>query len=91
MNKQELIADVSQRTGGTKKEAEANIEALISSITDSLVNGEKVVLRNFGTFDVIKTKERRGVNPQTGESIMIPAKTKPKFTAGTGLKEMIDK
>jgi DNA-binding protein HU-beta len=91
MNKQDIISDVAKRTAGTKKEAESYIEAFIDSITDSLANGNKVVLRNFGTFDILKTKERRGVNPQTGESIMIPAKIKPKFTAGTGLREVVNK
>ena len=51
--------------------------------------GEKVTLVGFGTFQLMNRKARRGVNPQTGEELQIPAKRMPKFVPGKGLREKI--
>ena len=50
---------------------------------------KKVTLVGFGTFQVFARKARRGRNPQTGESIQIPAKKAPKFKPGKGLRERV--
>lgn len=89
MNKAELANEVSAKTGLTKKETQNVIDVLTETIGDTLGKGEKVTLVGFGTFQVASRKARRGVNPQTGESIQIPAKKVPKFVAGKGLREKI--
>ena len=50
MNKAELVAAVAEKTGFTKKDAEVAINAMVASIEDALVNGDKVQLIGFGTF-----------------------------------------
>jgi len=89
MNKAELVEEVAGKVGLTKKEAGNVIDAITSTITDSLAREEKVTLVGFGTFQVAKRKARRGVNPQTRESINIPAKKVPKFVPGKSLREKV--
>ena len=85
MNKAELIEEVSGKTGLTKKKTGNAVDALTETITNTLSKGEKVTLVGFGTFQVMERKARRGVNPQTGGTIQIPAKKVPKFRPGKGL------
>ncbi len=89
MNKAELTEEVSGKTGLSKKETQNMIDAMTEIIGDTLSRGEKVTLVGFGTFRVATRKARRGVNPQTGESIQIPAKKVPKFTSGKGLRDKV--
>jgi len=65
------------------------IDAMISAITDSLAREEKATLVGFGTFQVVQRNARKGVNPQTRESIQIPAKRVSKFKPGKGLREKV--
>jgi len=89
MNKAELIEGVSGKTGLTKKETGNVVDAMTGTITSTLSKGEKVILVGFGTFQVMKRKARRGVNPQTRKTIQIPAKKVPKFRPGKGLRERV--
>jgi len=89
MNKAELVEEVSGKTGLTKKETQNVINAVTETIGDTLSRGEKVTLVGFGTFQAANRKARRGVNPQTRESIQIPAKKVPKFVPGKGLREKV--
>ncbi len=89
MNKAELVEEVSGKTGLTKKETQNVINAVTETIGDTLSRGEKVTLVGFGTFQAANRKARRGVNPQTRESIQIPAKKVPKFAPGKGLREKV--
>jgi len=89
MNKAELVEEVRTKTGLTKRTSRKAVDAVISDITDSLVREEKVTLVGFGTFQVRERKARKGVNPQTRETIQIPAKKVPKFKPGKGLREKV--
>jgi len=89
MNKAELVEQVANQTGLTKNVSREAVNAMISAITDSLVREEKVTLVGFGTFQVIQRKARKGVNPQTRETIQIPAKKVPKFKPGKDLKDKV--
>jgi len=89
MNKGELIAQVAGKVGITKKDAADVIDAFTETITNCLSKGEKVTLVGFGTFQVMERKARRGVNPQTKETIQIPAKKVPKFIPGKNLREKV--
>ncbi len=90
MNKAELVEKVAGEVGLTKKDVNNVVDAVTSAITDSLAGGEKVTLVGFGTFQVQKRKARRGVNPQTGQKISIPAKDVPKFKPGRSLREAVE-
>lgn len=91
MNKTELIAAVAEKTGATKKSAEAAVTAAFEAITASLAKGEKVQVSGFGIFEV-KTREARvGRNPRTKETIQIPATKLPVFKASITLKDTVAK
>ena len=89
MNKAELVEEVADQTGLTKNVAREAVDAVIFAITNCLAREEKVTLVGFGTFQARERKARRGVNPQTRESIQIPAKKVPKFKPGKALKEKV--
>lgn len=87
MNKAELIATMSDKTGLTKADAEKALNVFIDVVTDALADNIKVQLAGFGTFEVAERAARTGRNPKTGEEIQIPACKAPKFKAGKALKE----
>ena len=89
MNKTELIAAVAAKTGLTKKDAEKVVNATIDTITESLVNGDKVNVSGFGIFEVKAREARVGRNPRTKESIQIPATKTPAFKASKTLKDTV--
>ena len=90
MNKAELIAAIAAKTGDTKKGAEASVNAFVDVITEALVEGDKVQLVGFGSFEVRKRAARKGRNPQTKEEIKIPASKAPVFKAGKALKDLVN-
>jgi len=88
MNKGDLVNEVS-KVLKTKKDAQAAVDCVLSSITKVLEEGGAVSLIGFGTFKVAERKARKGRNPQTGEEIYIAASKVPKFVAAKGLKEAV--
>ena len=90
MNKTDLVDAVAKTTKLSKKDSELAINAVLSTITDTLADGEKVVLVGFGTFEVRNRAARKGRNPSTKEEIHIPASKAPVFKAGNTLKERVN-
>ena len=90
MNKTQLIASVAEMAEVTKKDAEKAVNAVFGSVQKALVEGEKVQLIGFGTFEVKSRSARVGRNPQTGKEIKITASKVPTFKAGKGLKEVVN-
>ncbi len=91
MTKTELISSVAQKADLTKKDAETAVNAILSSITDALVGGEKVSIVGFGTFEVRDRKEKQVINPQTKQMMTAPASKAPAFKPGQTLKNAINK
>ena len=90
MNKAELIAAMSEKAELSRKDAEKALKAFVDVITEELKTGEKIQLVGFGTFEVSERAEREGRNPQTKQTITIPASKAPKFKAGKALKDAIN-
>ena len=91
MNKTELIAAVAAKAELSKKDAEKALNATIDTITAALVEGEKVQLVGFGSFETKTREARTGRNPRTGENIEIAASRTPAFKAGKALKDKVAK
>jgi DNA-binding protein HU-beta len=89
MTKNELIEKVAKKSHLTKRAASDSVNSTFNLIRDCLTRGEKVVITGFGTFLVRSRAARRGRNPQTGDTIQIPNKKTPGFTAGKTLKRQI--
>ena len=90
MNKTELIAAIAEKAEISKKDAEKAVSAFTDVVADALKKGDKVSLVGFGTFDVSERAARTGRNPQTKETIEIPASKAPKFKAGKALKDRVN-
>ena len=90
MNKNDLIAEVSDSAEMSKADAARAVDSVFDAITSSLSGGGEVRLVGFGTFITVQRKASEGRNPRTGEKIQIPASIQPKFKAGKGLKESVN-
>ena len=91
MNKTELIAIAAENSGVTKKDAERVINAAIDAIAAAMVEGDKVQLSGFGTFETKEREARVGRNPHTKETMEIPATRVPSFKASKVLKDSVAK
>lgn len=89
MSKTELINAVSENADLTKKDATKAVEAVFTSIQESLANGENVQIIGFGNFEVRDRAARKGRNPQTGAEIEIKATKVPAFKPGKQLKDAV--
>ena len=86
------MAAVEEKTNFTKKDAELALNAVVASIEEALVNGEKVQLIGFGTFETKERKARQGRNPRQPEEVIeIAASKAPTFKAGKALKDAVNK
>jgi DNA-binding protein HU-beta len=85
MNKADLIDGMASEAGISKAAAKKALDAFTDKVTDTLANGGRVSLVGFGTFSTSERSAREGRNPQTGQTIQIPAKTVAKFKAGSEL------
>ena len=90
MNKGELIKAIATKTGFSQKDAAAAYDAFIGSVTEAMKAGDKVQLVGFGTFEVKDVPAKTGINPQTKESVSIPACKKPVMKFGKAYKDIIN-
>jgi DNA-binding protein HU-beta len=90
MNKAELIKSISEKSELTRADAEKALNAFIESVEEALVNGDKVQLVGFGSFEVRERAARKGRNPQTNEEITIKASRAPVFKSGKALKDLVN-
>jgi len=91
MTKSELIDQVAEKSGLTKKDSGKAVDAVFSAMTEALTKGDKVQLVGFGSFEVRERSARTGRNPQTGATIKIKARKVPVFKPGKALKEAVDR
>jgi len=91
MTKADLIDAIAKDANLTKADAGRALNAALDAITGELKKEEKISLVGFGTFSLAKRPKRKGRNPQTGESITIPARKVPRFTPGKALKDTVQR
>lgn len=89
MNKAALVDYVANKTGMTKKDVNAALDALVDAVVESVSNGDSVTLTNFGTFLSVRRKATVKRNPKTGEKVNVPAKNVPKFRPGKAFREAV--
>ena len=87
MTKAELVSAITKTAGIRKKDAEAFLNAFTEVIKETLARGEKIEIRNFGTFYMKEKAKRIARNPRTGKKVKIPAKLSPAFKPGRELKK----
>ncbi len=79
MTKADIVAEISNRTGIEKVTVQVTVEAFMESVKSSLIEGENVYLRGFGSFIVKHRKQKTGRNISKNVSIVIPAHNIPAF------------
>lgn len=90
MNRTDFTKLIAEKTGDTIINAKKFVEAYETIVLEVLKSGEELKLNSFGTFKSSTSKEREGVNPQTGEKILIKSKKQPKFTFSKSIKDALN-
>lgn len=91
MNKSGLVKQLSIEADITKKRANEIINIVFDSLTEALINNNRIEIRGFGSFVVRDYPPYFGRNPKTGENIEVTAKKVPFFKVGKELKEKINR
>jgi len=90
ITKRDLVAKVSSKTHVGQAEVLNILETLLGTITSELAEGNAVVIRNFGSFQVREMKGKIGRNPKNpGEDMKIPPRAVVKFKPGKNMKEKV--
>lgn len=85
MNKRELIATIAESGGMTKVRAGEALDKVLAHVAGAMERGERVTISGFGSFRVVERATQKGRNPQTGDTIIIPAHNVVKFKPGKNL------
>ncbi len=89
MTKKDLVNLVSERVGYTQNEVSDIVQAALDTITQSLAEGKRLEIRNFGVFEVKERDSRIGRNPRTGQEVPITRKRVALFKPGKALKGLV--
>lgn len=90
MKKSDFIAEVAQKSGLSKKDTEAVIDAALETITEALKRRENVSFLGFGSFQAVKKNAREITIPGTTRKVKVPAKYSVRFKPGKLLKEAVE-
>ncbi len=89
MTKAELVKIISQQTGMLRKDTAIVVDSFLETVKDSLIKGNHLEIRGFGTFNLKVRKPRNGRNPKTGETVPVPERVVPAFKYTRAIKEKI--
>ena len=91
MTKSELIAKLAAHFPQlVASDAELAVKMILDAMTQSLVKGQRIEIRGFGSFGLNHRPARTGRNPKSGEKVHVPEKFVPHFKAGKELRERVD-
>ena len=91
MTKADIVEKIHTKIGFSKKESSDLLESLLSIMKNSLEDGEKLKIAGFGNFEIKQKKDRKGRNPQTGETITIEARRILSFKPSMLLRQAMNK
>jgi len=89
MTKAEIVEDIANKTGLTKKDVATAMDQFLETISKALVDGKHFEIRGFGTFKVKHRKARIARNPRTGEAVPVPDRKVPVFKVSKELKDLV--
>jgi integration host factor subunit alpha len=90
MTKADIVEQIYEQVGFSKKESAELVEKVFDAIKDTLAMGEKVKISGFGNFVVRCKNSRKGRNPQTGEEILLEARRVLTFKPSLVLKNILN-
>lgn len=79
MTKAEIVTEIANKTGIEKVAVQATVEAFMETVKDSMIKGDNVYLRGFGSFTIKRRAEKTGRNISKNTTIIIPAHNIPSF------------
>lgn len=91
MTKADIIEQIYEKIGFSKKESSEIVELVFDTIKETLEKGEKIKISGFGNFVVRQKRARTGRNPQTGKSIEISPRKVLTFRPSQVLKQALNK
>jgi DNA-binding protein HU-beta len=90
VTKQEFVDAVASKANLSRRDAGAAVDAVLETVTDTLVSGDTITFTGFGKFSTSQRAAREGVNPRNpSQKVHIPAARVPKFSAGSSLKSAV--
>lgn len=89
MTKKQIVSLVAAKAHLTKKAAREAVDTLLGEINKALKKGEKVVLSGFGTFKVVRVKDKKVIVPGTGEEKTVKSHRAPRFSPGKPLRRAV--
>ncbi len=89
MDKTDLIERLKSEMGYSEEEASRVVDAMMESLTESLSHGDKITLPGIGSMAVVDRAHRKGIDPQTGEAMDMPAEREIRFSPGKRLKDAL--
>ena len=91
MTKSDLIARLAERFPQlVAKDADFAVKMILDALSESLVKGDRIEIRGFGSFSLNYRPPRVGRNPKSGDKVSVPEKWVPHFKAGKELRERVD-
>lgn len=89
LNKTELVAKIAAETGQSQSTVSSVLDGLFKAVSETVADGGKVSIPGWIAFETADTAARTGRNPQTGETIQIPAGKRVKVSVGSKLKAAV--
>lgn len=91
LNKSGIVDKVSAKTGKTKRDVALILQCVIEEMAAALVSGYNIRIADLGSFNVRVRKSRKGINPHTGEAVVIPERKAVSFKAAKCLSDALQK
>lgn len=89
VTKRDFVVQISYKLGVKQLVVRDVLDQFLDRVIDALAEGRRIELRNFGVFQIVQRKAKKGRNPKTGEVVPIPARKAVKFTAGRIMKQKV--
>jgi len=90
MTRSELVSQLAERANLTQQLAKVIVDTIFDGMKESLLRGERIEIRGFGSFAVRSYEGYKGRNPKRGEPVDVPPKKLPFFKVGKILKQKIN-
>ena len=90
MTKADIVDQIAAGTGLTKIETEAVVEGFMTAVAQALKADDRIELRGFGSFEVVRRAPRTARNPRTNEEIRLDARYVPVFNVSPSLRDDVD-
>ena len=89
MTKADLVEQIAEATGLTKKDTAVVVDGFLEAVKQALSREQNIEIRGFGSFKVKSRKARKARNPRTGEAVHVPSRMVPTFKPSKELKELV--